>query len=153
MLSKTPKETIDAIVEVRDRYSSICEEIDQDIHQESGNNHLFELMSVRKELSCIAMDLAIKTGEHLRKFKDASAIVYTKRYLKQKELMAAGEKVTAAESKSKQHVTQEVKNEYEHEADYMSYRIILNQTNELLASVKQDISIIKKDYDSSGDRE
>lgn len=148
-MNQPTRDTIEAIFEVRDRYSFIKEEISQD----NESNYLLDLMEIRKELSCLAMDLARSTGDHLKMFKNSSSILYTKRYLKQKELMSGGEKVTAAEAKAKMFVTQEVKDEYEFEANYMSSRIILQQTNELLASVKQDISIIKKDYDSLGDRE
>lgn len=144
-----PDKVIKDIFNIRDRYYSIREEISQ----ENGSNYLSELMDIRKELSCLSLDLAKITGDFLVEYKLASGIVYTKRYLKQDELMSGGEKVTAAEAKAKTHVTKEVSNEYGFESKYMSHRIILQQTNEILASVKQDISIIRKDYDGYQDRE
>lgn len=147
---------IQRIFDVRDRYQNLKEVIDSDINPEEKQSTMMffqDLIEIRKELSCLTMDLAKETSSRFRKFKNADTALDIKKYILTKEYMDSGEKVTAAESKAKQDTIDLLKIASDEEGFYQTGKLILAQANELLASVKQDISIIRKDYESFVDRE
>lgn len=148
MAEKENKFLMDHIFQIRDDYYHL-----RDAIADSNPAVFNELMELRKDLSCLSLDLANETGEKMRAHKAAKSKLEITRYLKQKELMDKGVKVTAAEAQAKHQVTDLIDDESLKEGEYMSSRLILNQVNEILASMKQDISIIKREYESMGDRE
>lgn len=147
------KSTVAKIFEIRDRYLEVREAIDIDADPAADRNYLQQLMDIRKELSCLNMDLARETGKYLRDFKFFKGSFEAGRFIKQGELMKEGTKVTAAEAKAKQATASDHVLLLEKEAIYASAKLILEQSNELLFSIKQDISIIRDDYNSLSDRE
>lgn len=147
------KSIVQKIFDIKDQYMNIREEIDSDPDKDSDRNYLQQLMDIRKELSCLNMDLARETGKYLRDFKFFKGSHEAGRFIRQGQLMEEGTKVTAAEAKAKQETAGDHKSLLQKEAIYASAKLILEQSNELLFSVKQDISIIKNDYDSISDRD
>ena len=147
------KTTVAKIFEIRDRYFDLREEIDSEVNPDSDRNYLQQLMDIRKELSCLNMDLARETGKYLRDFKFFKGSHEAGRFIKQGQLMEEGTKVTAAEAKAKQETAGDHQSLLQKEAIYASAKLILEQSNELLFSIKQDISIIRDDYSSLSDRE
>lgn len=148
------KTTVAKIFEIRDRYFELREEIDSEANPDSDRNYLQQLMDIRKELSCLNMDLARETGKYLRDFKFFKGSHEAGRFIRQGQLMDEDNiKVTAAEAKAKQETAGGHQSLLQKEAIYASAKLILEQSNELLFSVKQDISIIKNDYDSLSDRD
>lgn len=147
---------IQQIFDVRDRYRELKEVIDSDINPEDKKSSIMffhDLLEIRRELACLTMDLAKETAKRFRKFKDADTALDIKKYLLTKKYMEEdGEKVTSAESKAKQNTTDLLRIASDEEGFYQTGKLILAQANELLASVKQDISIIRKDYEGFGDR-
>jgi len=139
--------TIEKITACRNRYEEVKEVVDSG----DGVSVFGELVSIRKELSCLAYDLGVATGNSVKLKINSKNRREITQYLKQKELMEQQpkpEKVTAAEAKAKQSVTSLLQDEANMEADYKQYDIILRQTNELIFSVKQDIAIIRKERES-----
>jgi len=152
---------ITQIFAVKDRYYEIKEFIDSDIlrgedpdYKPQSSTVIFhDLIQIRKELSCLSLDLAKETGDAIRNHKASKSKLEITRYLKLKQFMSSGVKVTAAESLAKQETTDLLQDESDKEGIYMTNRLILNQVNEILASIKQDISIIKKEHETFSDRE
>lgn len=145
--------TISKIFELRDQYFNLREDIDHDPDAELDRNYLQQLMDIRKNLSCLTMDLARETGKYLRDFKLSKGGYEAAKFKEQGNLMTSGEKVTKAEAMAKIATSEKNKELYTKEAIYASAKLILDQANELLFSVKQDISIIRNDYNSLSDRD
>lgn len=106
------------------------------------------LITIRKKLSSLSVDLATKVAKYKRSSMSAKAKYEYDKYIAVRDLMASGEKVTAAESKAKQKVADQLQPLAIEEGLYSSGNLILKQVNEVLKSLNQDISIIKKEYES-----
>jgi len=106
------------------------------------------LITIRRGLSCLSVDLATEVGKYQREAKNSKAQFEYTRYIKQKELMDEGTKVTAAEAQAKQYVAEMILQVATDEGLYSSGKLILTQVNEVLKSLNQDISIIKKEYEN-----
>lgn len=143
------KSLIDKITDLKDQYYALEESIDG---QDSAR-HLSELMRIKKELSCLCLDLAKETGKAFRVKGKAKTRREIATFLKQEELMESGTKVTAAEAKAKQFTRDLLQDESDKEGVYMTAKLILNQANAVLESIKQDISIVKKEYENFNDRD
>lgn len=147
------KSIVQKIFDIKDQYHELREEIDSDSDKEADRNYLQQLMDIRKELSCLTMDLARETGKYLRDFKFHKGSHEAGKFNRQGDLMDEGVKVTAAEAKAKQESASDHQLQLQKDAIYHSAKIILDQANELIFSVKQDISVIQKDYKSLSDRD
>lgn len=108
-----------------------------------------ELIRIRKELACLALDYAKEFTIYTRAFIRGEGIVEANRYMEQERLMVeedmAGNK---AESIARSSVADEVRKKGEDKALHKTGEIILNQVNEILFAMRQEISIIKKEYES-----
>ena len=143
---------IDDIFKLKDEYKNMKEMIDL---KDSGSQelelqplHYPRLLEIRKDLSCLSADLAKETSKSGRDWRNKRAERETQKYLKQRELMIKGTKVTAAEALAKQLTAEHLKDEAMYEGFYQTGKLILAQVNEILKSLNQDISIIKKEYES-----
>ena len=106
------------------------------------------LIEIRKNLSCLSVDLASEVAKYMRQSKNSKAKYDYDRYVATKVLMDSGVKVTAAESQAKQQIADQLQGVAVDEGLYSSGNLILKQVNEVLKSLNQDISIIKKEYES-----
>tara|TARA_R110000782_G_scaffold252972_1_gene340933 strand:+ start:244 stop:705 length:462 start_codon:yes stop_codon:yes gene_type:complete len=146
------KSIIDEIFELKQEYRGMKDMIDL---KSAGSQELdFQplyyprLLEIRKDLSCLSLDLAKETAKHGRDFRNRRAGRETQKYLKQRELMDKGAKATPSEAEAKAFTAHLLSDEALSEGFYMSGKLILNQVNEVLRSLNQDISIIKKEYES-----
>jgi len=143
---------IDQIFKLKQEYQEMKDVIDLKgpESQELDFQPLFYpgLIRIRRDLSCLSLDFAKSTAVHLRDFKTKKAQRETQRYLKQKEFMSQGVKVTQAEAQARQATADMLEPEAVAEGFYMTGRLIINQVNEVLKSLNQDISILKKEYES-----
>lgn len=149
------KGIIAQIFDLKAEYHSIKDMIDVDPDNAQGINfqpmYYPDLLRIRKDLSCLSSDLAKETSSYFRKWKKTKAQRETQKYLKQRELMDSGMKVTQAEAQSKQFSCNLLEEEAVNEGLYKTGDLILKQVNEILSSVKQDISVIRKEYESIND--
>ena len=133
---------IGKVLELKDEYYHLKESIDESALMYP------ELLRIRKELSCLSVDLAVETSKYTRDFKNSQADYEITRYMKQRELMTQkGERVTAADALARQYAVEKLKDVAVNEGLHKTGTMILAQINEVLKSLNQDISIIKKEYE------
>jgi len=138
--AKQPK-IIGQILDLKSKYFKLKESIDDSAMQ------FPQLIQIRKDMACLSLELAVQASKYARDFKSSKAAYEIARFLKQRELMAKGVKVTAADAQAKQEVIEMLEQVAIDEGLYQTGRLILAQTNEILKSLNQDISIIKKEYE------
>jgi hypothetical protein len=107
-----------------------------------------ELLRIRKDLSCLSLEYASGVGDWAFDFKEAEAQRKVQYYIKKRECINAGMKIGAAETEAECDTSDLREACGTNEGLYTSGRLVLNQINEVLKSINQDISIIKKEYES-----
>lgn len=142
----------DEILELTTEYKSMKDMIDLrgPESQEIDFKPLYypDLLRIRKDLSCLSLSLAVETSKSMRMFKNVESTRKVTFFLKKRENIEAGMRIGAAEAQAEVDVKDLRETESMEEGFYMTGRLILNQTNEVLKSLGQDISIIKKEYES-----
>lgn len=148
-----PKSLIDRIFDLKQEYENMKDMIDLKgpDSQEIDFQPMFypDLLRIRKDLSCLSLDLAKSTGKYQRDFKNAEAKRKTQYFFKKRECiqlqkMKIGEAETEAEVETSDLRISAATNE----GLYSTGKLLLSQCNEVLKSLNQDISIIKKEYES-----
>ena len=146
------KTLTDEIFELKQEYRNMKDMIDLKAEgsQELDFQPLFypRLLEIRKDLSCLSLDLAKETAKHGREFRNKRASRETQKYLEQRKLMIEGMKATPAEASAKATTAHLLVDEALSEGFYQTGRLILAQVNEIIKSLNQDISIIKKEYEA-----
>ena len=143
---------VDEILELTREYKGMNDMIDLQgpESQEIEFKPLYypSLLRIRRELSCLSIELATETSRSMRKFKNLEAQRKYQFFINKRKNIEDGMKIGAAAAQAEVDVGEERKEEALEEGFYMTGRLILNQTNEILKSLGQDISIIKKEYES-----
>ena len=142
----------DEILELTREYKSMKDMIDLrgPESQEIEFKPLYypDLLKIRKDLSCLSIELAVETSKYMRMFKNLESTRKVQFFIKKRQNIEAGMKIGSAEAQAEVDVGDLRESESMNEGFYMTGRLILNQTNEILKSLGQDISIIKKEYES-----
>jgi hypothetical protein len=155
-MSEDKSTIINQIFELKEEYHNIKDMID--LKSADGQQLDFQplyypdLLRIRKDLSCLTLDLAKKTAKYFRDYNLDEAKRSTQHYLHKRSCIQDKKmKIGEAETEAKAYTANLVLSVATNEGLYRTGKMILDQANEVLASVKQDISIIRKEYESIND--
>lgn len=141
--NKEPSIT-DKIIQLKEEYHKWKPIIDTEIDPMAYP----ELLRIRKELACLSLDLAIEVSKSTRKSISLEGEIEFNRYTTQHALIEQGIKIGAAESAARA-LDQDKKEEYAVEKGWhRTGDMILKQVNEILFSLRQEIAIVKKEYEN-----
>lgn len=138
------KTTIDRILELKAEYETWSPTIGDQIDPMAYP----ELLRIRKELACASLDLAMETSESTRAMIRLEGEIEFNRYQKQHQLITDEVKIGAAEAHARS-IDKEKKAElHVAKGTHKVHDMLLKQVNEILFSLRQEISIVKKEYES-----
>lgn len=137
---------ITQIFELKDRYHQLKPMID-------GTDELDpmiypELLEIRKDLSCLSLDLALEVSKSTRDMIKLESSIEYSRYSNQSALIASGKGVGAAESTARALDKEDKEKLAVEKGLHKTGEMILKQVNEILFSLRQEISIVKKEFES-----
>jgi len=146
-MSEGDKRTItDKIFELKDEYMALKSEID--FTDELDPMMYPELLRIRKELSCLSIDLAKETSKYVRESIRLEGLIELNRYKEQTRRISVGEKIGSAEAAARSIDETEKQSYTLNKGLAKTGEMILKQVNEILFSLRQEISIFKKEYES-----
>ena len=106
------------------------------------------LLEIRRKLSCLSLDLAKEVAKSLVSYKNNEARRKVQFFIAKKNYIAQGNRIGAAEAEAEMEIGDLRKAEAVDEGSYLAGKLIVGQVNEVLKALNQDISIIKKEYES-----
>lgn len=157
------QEIIDQIITLKDEYDSMEEIIDHGIlNNKDGSTEIDyssvdfnpmtfpELMRIKKELTCLALDLARDVSFYNKAYENSEGKRKVEYFLRKREFMGPPKRLNGTQAEVAAEV--EIKDlrieMHTNKGLKESGKIFLNQANELLSSIKQDISVVRKNYES-----
>ena len=138
------QKTIDDILELKREYETWSPTIGDQVDPMAYP----ELLRIRKELACYSLDLALEASEDTRAMIRLTSQIDFNRYQKERNLIRAKSKQGAAAAEARS-IDKDKKEElYVAEGNHKVANMLLKQVNEILFSLRQEISIVKKEYES-----
>lgn len=106
-----------------------------------------DLLEIRKNLSCLSLDLALEVSKSTREMIKLESSIEFSRYKSQSELIASGKGVGESESISRALNKNDKEKLAVAKGLHKTGEMILKQVNEILFSLRQEISIVKKEWE------